>query len=173
MYFIQEHFDGAKGTFNNLSHCKLWENPQWTQGTAGITKPERWKQWKNEVYVINRDEESYCSCNRLKMPHTTPRKKHISIQHFLSPSCCLRCSHHTFNWNICLCLLHTQKSSACPSFIHPIPSCKASVYFWLPQSWSMMKYIPVLHICISETEQERSSSLCKIEVGFVKERWGG
>lgn len=68
------------------------------------------------------------ACN--KMPHTTHTKKQVSIQDFLPPSRCPKCSQqHVLGWNICLCLLHIWKSSARPSFIHPILSCKASVYF--------------------------------------------
>lgn len=124
VYFIQEHFDSAKDTFNSLSHC---ENPQWTQGAAGRTKPEKQKQWKNEVYVINWHKMSYCNCNRLKMPHTTHRKKHISIQRFLSPSCCLNALNTlaagTFASVFCI---HRKAVHAPVSFIpfpHEKPQC--------------------------------------------------
>lgn len=77
---------------------------------------------KNHIAII-------IACN--KVSHITHRKKQTSIERFLPPSHCLKCSQHILSWNICLCLLHTWKNSARPSFTHPIPSCKASVYFWL------------------------------------------
>ena len=113
---------------------------------------------KNLIAVVT-------TCN--KMPHTTHRKKQISIQHFLPPSHCLQCSQHTLGWNICLCLLHTRKSSARPSFTYAKPQCifgLANWQFWLAQSWSTL----LLQSCIPETEQEPSPSFWK-----AWERWGG
>lgn len=42
--FYPELFNGAKGMYNSLSHCKLKILNEPIQGTASRTKPEKWKQ---------------------------------------------------------------------------------------------------------------------------------
>lgn len=98
------------------------------------------------------------------MPHTTHKKK-AHRHNFLPPSCCLKCSQYAFSWNICLCLLHTQKSSASPSFIHPIPSCKASMYFWLliDDPWGNIP--PFYRLAFSKLSKNIPLHFVKKEVG--------
>lgn len=117
-------------------------------------------------YILQTDLKNLTAiviaCN--KMPHTTHRKKQVSIQRFLPLLHCPKCSQqHVLSWNICLCLCIYGKAaqdlvSPIP-FPHAKPQCifgLAASQFWLAQSWSMWKSTLFWQSCVPEIEQEHS-----------------